>query len=57
MDQDESRYTATQSVLRQSAKSLPKNNRRVQIPMHLQKSYQVFEEEQKKSKQTLHQNN
>ncbi|CAD8071067.1 unnamed protein product [Paramecium primaurelia] len=56
IDQDESKYTQTQSLLKQQSKTLTKtSNKKLQIPPHLQRSYHVFEEIDKKKVQQLEQ--
>ncbi|CAD8068820.1 unnamed protein product [Paramecium primaurelia] len=60
IDQDESKYnqTQTQSLLKQQSKTLTKtSNKKLQIPPHLQKSYHVFEEIDKKKIQQQEQPN
>ncbi|CAK81396.1 unnamed protein product (macronuclear) [Paramecium tetraurelia] len=52
IDQDESKFTQTQSMLKQQSKTLTKaSNKKLQIPPHLQRSYHVFEEIDKKKTQ------
>ncbi|CAD8086496.1 unnamed protein product [Paramecium sonneborni] len=52
IDQDESKFTHTQSLLKQQSKTMTKgSNKKLQIPSHLQKSYHVFEEIDKKKQQ------